>query len=192
MSLRVACARQPRPMPHQFAAMLDHPARLRYRDPVGTLGLLGITAGMTVLDLGCGTGTFTVDMAHMVGDDGTIHAVDIQRSLLEQAQTRVAAAGVAERVQFHHSGAYQLPLPDASCDLALVVATLSQIPDPLAALWELQRVLKPGARLVVSEELPDPAYVSPRVTRARLEEAGLTFRAKSGNFFCYTMLFTND
>ena len=63
VSLRAACANQPRPMPHQHAAALDHPLRLRYRNPREVLGLFGFQAGMTVLDLGCGTGTFTVEMA---------------------------------------------------------------------------------------------------------------------------------
>jgi ubiquinone/menaquinone biosynthesis C-methylase UbiE len=192
VSQRLAYHRSPHPMPHQFAEMLDHPWRLRYRDPVETVGILGIAAGMTLLDLGCGTGTFTVEMARMVGKDGLVHAVDLQRACLEKAQQRVQQAEVAAQVRFHHSGAYQLPLETSSIDLAILLATLPQIPDYAQALTELRRVLKPGARLAVSEELPDPAYVPPQITRQRIEAAGFLFGGQSGSLFCYSQLFFND
>ncbi len=179
-------------MPHQFADMLDHPWRLRYREPADTVGILGISAGMTLLDLGCGTGTFTVEMARMVGADGVIHALDLQRSLLSRAQSRMQEAAVAAQVFFHHSGAYQLPLENSSVDLAILIATLPQIPNKAQALAEVRRVLKPGARLAVSEELPDPAYVPPQVTRQSVEAAGFLFAGQSGSPFCYTQLFLND
>src|SRR5436853_7322824 len=89
ISLRVACHQQPRPMPHQFAAVLDHPLRMKYRNPGETLGLFGFTPGLTVLDLGCGTGTFTVEMARLVGEQGVVHAVDLQQPLIEQTRRRL-------------------------------------------------------------------------------------------------------
>ena len=105
ISLRIGNLRQPRPMPHQFAKALDHPLRLKYRNPAETLGLFGITAGMTVLDLGCGAGTFTEEAARMVGEAGYVHAVDIQAPLIEQTRQRITAAGLSSRVQLHCSGA---------------------------------------------------------------------------------------
>ncbi|MEZ4584485.1 MAG: methyltransferase domain-containing protein [Caldilineaceae bacterium] len=66
-----------------IAPLLDHGLRLRYRDPLETLGLFGIAPGMTVLDLGCGTGLFTAAMARMVGPTGTVHAVDVQQPMLD-------------------------------------------------------------------------------------------------------------
>lgn len=192
VSQRLAYHRSPHPMPHQFADMLDHPWRLRYRDPIDTVGVLGISAGMTLLDLGCGTGTFTLEMARMVGPGGIVHAVDIQRSLLVRAQARITKEDIAAQVHFHHCGAYQLPLETSSVDLAVLLATLSQIPDKPQVVAELRRVLKPGARLAVSDELPNPAYVSPRTSRQWVEPFGFLFGGQSGSFFCYTQLFLND
>ena len=191
VSQRITCSRSPYPMPHQFAKMLDHPWRLRYREPVETVGNLGITAGMTLLDLGCGTGTFTMEMAQMVGSEGIVHAVDLQRPFLENAQKRITEAGLETQVRWHHSGAYQLPIDTSVIDLAIVIATLSEIPDKIAVLAELRRVLKPGARLAVSEELPDPTYVPPQVTRRQVETAGFTFGGQHGSFFCYSQIFLN-
>lgn len=192
VTLRIACQRQPRPMPHQFAQALDHPWRLRYRRPAEDLGLYGCGAGITVLDLGCGTGLYTLEMARRVADSGLVYAVDLQEAMLNLARQRVAAAGLTRRVRFQCSGAYQLALADNSIDLAVLVATLPQIPNRLLALAELSRVLKPDGRLVISEELADPAYVLPGVTRRWLESAGFTFGGQTGSFFCYHSIFFNN
>lgn len=191
-ALRVGSRRAPGPMPHQFAALLDHPLRLRYRDPVATLGLYGCGAGLTVLDLGCGTGLFTVEMARMVEASGRVHAVDLQEPLLAQARQRLATAGLSERVRFHCCGADRLPLADNSIDLAVVIATLPQILNRFSALTELSRVLKPGGRLAISEELPDPAYAPPAVTRRWVEEALFHFGGQSGSVFCYHQIYFNN
>jgi ubiquinone/menaquinone biosynthesis C-methylase UbiE len=191
VSLRAGIWRQPRPMPHQVAAWLDHPARLRYRNPGATLGLLGLFGGMTVLDLGCGTGLFTAEMARMVGAEGTVHAVDLQPAMLALARTRMEKLGLAAQVQFHAVGAYDLPLRDSSVDVAALIAVLGEIPDRSHALAEIRRVLKPGARLAVSEELPDPAYVPARLARKWAEAAGFGYGGKTGSPLCYSMIFFN-
>lgn len=190
-TLRAANYSQPRPMPHQFAGLLEHPLRLRYRRPGDLLGELGIAAGMTVLDLGCGSGLYTVEMARMVGATGVVHAVDIQQVLVEQTRQRVEQVGLADRVRLHCSGAYALPLADKSVDLAVLIATLGEIPDKEAALFELQRVLKPGAILGVSEELPDPGYLPDRYVMQLLETNGFRFGGRHGSFFCYNLLYYN-
>lgn len=189
-ALRMQIHRQPHPMPHQVAAVLDHPLRLRYRDPAESLGLFGIGVGMTVLDLGCGTGLFTVPAARMVWDEGMVHAVDIQVPMLEETRWRCAEAGIAERCAFHHAGAYDLPLENQSVDVAICIATLGEIPDRLHAMLELYRVIKKGGRLAVSEELLDPAYLSSGTVRQFAEEAGFSFAGKTGNPFCYHIVFT--
>lgn len=186
--LRAAVARQPFPMPRQFANMLDNPARLYYRNPSETLALCGFCAGMTVLDLGCGTGTFTSEMARMVGTEGKVHAVDLQQALLDINRQRVAAAGVAERIEFHHCAIANLPLAEESVDLAVMIATFGEIEDKFGALTEIRRVLKMQGRLVISEELLDPAYLPASSVSRWLDEAGFRLIGKSGTPFCYTLL----
>jgi len=195
LSLRMACRKQPHPMPHQFAALLDHPWRLRYRDPSETLGIFGLASGMKVLDLGCGTGLFTVEVARMVGSEGAVYAVDLQAPLVAQTQARIAAAqlrapGLAP-VHCHHSAGQQLPLEPNTIDLALLIATFSQLAEKRTVLSELRRVLKPGGRLALSEELPDPAYLPPAAVRPVVEAAGFHFQGQQGTPFCYYQLYLN-
>lgn len=191
VSLRADLWRRPRPMPHQMASWLEHPARLRYRNPGETLGLFGLFGGMSVLDLGCGSGLFIPEMARMVGREGTVHAVDLQAPLLEQARRRVEQSGLGERVKFYAKGAYDLPLADSSVDVAVLIAVLGEIPDRLRALVELRRVLKPGARLAISEELLDPAYVPAQLARMWSEAAGFGYGGRTGSPFCYSMILFN-
>ncbi|RME50761.1 MAG: methyltransferase domain-containing protein, partial [Caldilineae bacterium] len=89
---RAAYQRQRFPHPRLLAAILEHPLRLRYRDPVQTLGPFGIAPGSVVLDLGCGTGLFTGEMARQVGPEGVVHAVDLQAEMLERARRRLSQA----------------------------------------------------------------------------------------------------
>ena len=113
-------------MPHQLAQVLDHPWRLRYLQPAEVLGMVGVATGMTVLDAGCGNGLFTEDMAHMVGAQGTVHAVDLQAPMLTLTRRRLAQANLLDRVQLHLKSIFDLPLPDDSIDLAVAVSTLGE------------------------------------------------------------------
>lgn len=188
-TLRMALYHRPIPMPHYLGKLLDHPLRLRYRDPVAMLGACGIAPGETVADVGCGTGLFTVEMARLVGASGQVHAVDFQPPLLAKATSRIAAAGFSDRVHFHLCRAEELPLPNESTDMAVLVAALGETPDPPLVVDELYRVLKPGGRVVVSEELLDPAYLPRGTVRRVFTGSNFRFAGRQGNFFCYYELY---
>lgn len=190
--VRVGWGMDPRPMPHQLSNTLDHPWRLAYRNPGETLGLYGFEAGITVLDAGCGTGLFSQEMARMVGAEGTVHAVDLQLPCIEHAAKRVAEAELSERIHFHHCGLYAVPLPAESIDLAIMIATLGEIPEPTLAMAELWRLLKPGGRLAISDEVPNPAYLRARQVRRLAERAGFRFGGKDGSPFCYSVMYFKD
>ncbi len=127
-------------MPHQMTAWLEHPLRLRYRNPSALLNLLGLFSGMVVADLGCGSGIFAVEMARLVGPSGKVHAVDLQARMLRHATARVTDAGFADRVTMHCAGLHSLPMTDQSVDVAVMVAVLGEVPVPVLALDEVRRV----------------------------------------------------
>jgi ubiquinone/menaquinone biosynthesis C-methylase UbiE len=191
-TLRATQNLRPYPLPRQFAGLLDLPLRRQYLDPGEVLGMYGVAGGMELLEIGCGTGLFTVEMARMLGDQGTVHAVDVQPAMIQRTQARTAGAGVAHMVQLHHCGVYDLPFADDTIDLAVLISTLGEVPDKPAAFSELRRVLKPGARLGVTEELLFTTYQLAGSARRWAEDAGFRFLAKTGSPVCYHMVFANE
>lgn len=103
--------------------------------------------GLTVLDLGCGPGTISVDLAGRVAP-GQVVAVDIDAGVL--ARARENAAGVSN-LWFVQTGAYQLAFPDATFDLSHAHQVLQHLGDPVAALREMARVTRPGGTVAVRD-----------------------------------------
>lgn len=174
------------PCPHALAWLVDNP--LRRRDMRHTLDRVNPQPGETVLELGPGPGAFTVAAARRVGPKGKIIAVDIQPEMIAQVEARVQAAGVTN-VETHVASAYELPLEDASVDRAFLVTVLPEIPEPVRALREVRRVLKPGGILSVTEEFYDPDYPRQATTIRWAASAGFALAERHGNFWVYTLNF---
>src|SRR6267143_1097624 len=89
--------------PAWFACFINNPLRRWLHKPEEILGRL-IEPGFTVVELGCGSGPFTIALARMVGSSGRVIAADIQPALLAKVQRRVAQAGLEDRVELHLCG----------------------------------------------------------------------------------------
>lgn len=167
----------PSPCPYARRRWIDLPrpviTRERLRD------LLAPRSGERVLEVGSGTGYYTLPVAQSLEPAGAIHAVDVQRGMLEQLRTRATARGCGNVVPVHADG-QTLPYPDDTFDAASLVLTLGEIPDQQQALAELHRVVKPGGRLVVGELLPDPHFVTRTTLRRRAGREGFEFDAFVG------------
>ncbi len=174
------------PCPISFAWLLDNPIRRRYTRPV--LDRVGIQPGDVVLELGSGTGVFTVAAAQRIGPRGRMVAVDIQPEMIKRVEQRVRAAGLAN-VETRAADAYHLPAADESVDRAFLISVLEEIPDPIRALAELRRVLKPDGVLSITAEFLDPDYWFPAETIRQLNVAGFTLVERFGNLWCYTLNF---
>ena len=170
-----------------LAWMLDNPIRWRYTRPV--IERVGIQPGEVVLELGAGTGAFTVTAAQHVGPQGRLVAVDIQPEMIAQVEKRLQSAGVTN-VETHLADAYHLPMPDESADRAYLISVLEEVPDPIRALAELRRVLKPEGILSITAEFMDPDYWFPAETIRQLGAAGFTLVERFGNLWCYTLNFS--
>lgn len=151
----------------------------------------GIKPGMTMLDLGCGSGAFTLPAARVVGERGKVYALDIQSAMLRQLERRLARAGNHDikNVELKQASAYELPLADGSLDLVMSVAAFHEIPDKPRALREVQRVLKKDGILALTELILDPDYPLASTTIKEGEAAGFVFEAKLGTFWDYTVRF---
>lgn len=113
------------------------------------LGLLHIAAGERVLDVGCGSGAVTREIARRVGCRGFAVGVDPSPALLAVARELAEEAGLDDRIEFCEGDALRLPFPDWSFDVVVCVTVLSHVPRGEAAVPELVRVLRPGGRLGV-------------------------------------------
>jgi SAM-dependent methyltransferase len=97
---------------------------------------------MRLLDCGCGPGSITADLALAVAPGEAI-GVDLREDALEQARAFAAKRSIAN-LHFQTASVYELPFPDASFDVAFACAVLQHLNDPLVALREMRRVLRPG------------------------------------------------
>jgi ubiquinone/menaquinone biosynthesis C-methylase UbiE len=150
---------------------IDNPLRRLVHDPQKIVGPY-VQPGMTVVDVGCGVGWFSVPMAGMVGPQGKVIAVDLQQQMLNMLRRRAEKAGVAGRMELHQCAPDRLGI-DAQADFALVFAMLHEVPDPGRLLAELRDCLKPGGKLLLAEP---PLHVSGKTFAnevAAAEQAGL-------------------
>jgi len=111
-----------------------------------TLEAMALRSGQTALDIGCGPGYLTLEVARQVGAQGRVTAVDTSQPMLEIARAR--CSGV-DQIAFHLADAAALPCPDAGIDVAAAVQVYLFVPDLDAVARELARVLRPGGRAVV-------------------------------------------
>ncbi len=117
-----------------FGARADISATLALCDPAWVVG-----------DLGCGTGALTAAFAPHVA---AVHAVDASLAMLASARARLERLG---NVTVHEGALEALPLPDASLDVAVMSLVLHHVADPLRALREVHRVVRPGGRLLITD-----------------------------------------
>jgi ubiquinone/menaquinone biosynthesis C-methylase UbiE len=146
--------------------------------------ILAPQPGERILEIGPGTGYYTLDIAEWVGAEGRVEIFDLQQEFLDHVGARAAERGLGNIVPTQ-GDATALPYEAASLDAVVLTAVLGEIPEPLAALREIRRVLKPEGRLIVGELFGDPHFT----TRASLErqaaETGLALDTHSGNWFAY-------
>jgi SAM-dependent methyltransferase len=164
------------PYGQRFWVEAPHPliTRERLRE------VLAPQPGELILEVGPGTGYYTLDVAEWVGEEGSVDILDLQREMLDHTMTRARERGLAN-IRPTQSDATGMPYDDESFDGAYLTTVLGEIPDQDAALRELARVLKPGGRLVVGELMGDPHYVGIKGMRLRAAAAGLVFERRSGS-----------
>ena len=163
------------PYGQRFFVEAPHPLITRDR----LRQILEPESGERVLEIGPGTGYYTLDLAEWVGPDGAVEIFDIQQEMLDHTMVRARERGISN-VHPMLGDARSLPYEDDSFDAAALTAVLGEIPDPDAALREINRVLKPGGRLIVGELFGDPHMVTLSTLRRRAEAASLVFEGHVG------------
>lgn len=114
-----------------------------------TVELLDIKEGYQLLDVGCGTGNFTRDVAPLAGATGRVAGIDLSPALISVARQRATDLGLA--ISFDVGDAQCLPFADNTFDGCRSERVLQYVDDPHRALAEMARVTKPGGRIVAAE-----------------------------------------
>ena len=142
------------PYGQRFWVEAPHPFITRKR----LLEILVPAPGERILEVGPGTGYYSLPVAEHLSPGGTLEIFDLQPEMLAHTMRRAGERGLDNLVPAQ-GDARELPYPAASFDAAFLVTVLGEIPDQTKALGELARVLRPGGRLVVGELLGDPHVV---------------------------------
>ncbi len=168
------------PYGQRFWVEAPHPVITRER----LRAVLRPEPGERILEIGPGVGYYTLDIAEWVGPEGKVEIFDLQQEFLDHTTNRASEGGLANVIPTQ-GDATSLPYEDASIDAVVLTAVLGEIPDPVAALREIARVLKPTGRLIVGELFGDPHFTTQSALKRQAGEAGLTWQSHSGNWFAY-------
>jgi ubiquinone/menaquinone biosynthesis C-methylase UbiE len=131
-----------------WSAVFDDPSRDAWQKPAEVVAALGLRPGMTVADLGAGTGYFSRHLSAAVGREGAVLAVDTEPNMVAHLRERAEAERTANVVPILAS-ADNPRLPAHATDLVLIVDTFHHLDDRLTYLRGLRRCLKPGGRVAV-------------------------------------------
>lgn len=174
--------KNPSACPYGQRFWVEAPHPVITRDRLGEV--LRPESGERILEIGPGTGYYTLDLATWAGPEGTVEIFDLQQEFLDHVGRRAAERGLTN-VKPTRGDAGALPYEDDSIDAVVLTAVLGEIPDPVAALREIARVLRPSGRLVVGELFGDPHFTTLSALKRQAAEAGLGFETRSGNRLAY-------
>jgi predicted methyltransferase len=144
-------------------------------EPTQLVRLLGIKSGMTVADIGAGSGYYVVRLSPIVGPHGRIIAQDVVPEYLGGLRSRVRDLGL-QNVVISLGEPHDPRLPADSLDIAIMVHMYHEIAQPYALLYNLVPALKPGARVgIVDAYAPTPEHGTPP-NLLRCELAAVAYR----------------
>ncbi|MFG2292527.1 methyltransferase domain-containing protein [Streptomyces sp. NPDC048603] len=132
---------------HHESVLRSHRWRTAQNSAAYLIGEL--RPGMSVLDVGCGPGTITADLAELVAP-GRVVAVDAAGDVVEQARAYAAKRGV-DGIEFGVADVHALDFPDDTFDVVHAHQVLQHVGDPVRALREMRRVCRPGGVVAVRD-----------------------------------------
>jgi ubiquinone/menaquinone biosynthesis C-methylase UbiE len=135
--------------PAEFAGSLDNSLRKLVHDPCKILSPF-ISKGMTVLDLGCGPGYFTLAISELAGDTGMVVAADIQQAMLEKVQKKIIKARSAPKIRLHKCDTDKLGIAE-KIDFVLAFWIIHEVPDQERLFGELKSLLNRGGKIFIIE-----------------------------------------
>lgn len=174
--------------PYQLAWVLDNPIRRLLITPERLADRLHLDDRSYVLELGPGSGYFSVELARRT-KGGHLELLDLQPEMLAMAKRKLDRAGMQHVSYTAADASDELPYPAETFDTAVLVAVLGEVSDRDSTLRGLLRVLRQGGVLAVHEHLPDPDRIPFHTLRPFVESRGFSFEERWGPAWNYTAIF---
>lgn len=133
----------------EYAGGLDNSFRRFFQNPQKILKTY-IKSGMTVLDVGCGPGFFSVEIAKMLDGKGKVIAADLQEGMLNIIRKKINGTTLEDRITFHKCEADKIGLTE-KVDFAFAFYMVHEVPDKEKFLAEIYSIVKPGGQLYIIE-----------------------------------------
>jgi ubiquinone/menaquinone biosynthesis C-methylase UbiE len=167
--------------PAANARSLLNPARRLVQSARRTVAAIGLSPEAHVLELGCGPGFFSGELAHVAS---RVTLFDLQAEMLQLARTRLAGS-----VDYAQGDGMTLPFADGAFDAVFIATVLGEIPDRAACIGEARRVLSDGGTLAIAETRRDSDFIRLPELRAVVEPRGFAFDARRGVRWQYVARF---
>jgi len=170
-----------------IAYTFDNPLRKLFHNPQKIFGGY-IKEGMTVMDVGCGMGYFSIGMAKLVGASGKVIAVDLQRKMLEIMHKRARRAGVEDIIKPHHCEADKLGI-GGPVDFILAFWMVHEVADKDHFFVQIRSILAPDGKMLIAEPRMHVGAEELDQTIAIARDKGLQSREAPAIRFSRTAMF---
>ncbi len=179
----------PFPIPPFATNLIDHPIRRKYwQNPEEIATNMGAKPGDIIVEIGPGKGSYTFAVANQILPDGKVYAIDIQIQVLNRLEKRLHKEGINNVIP-KLDDVYNLSFEDESVDVIFAITCLPEIPEPVKALKEFKRIIKPNGIISLCELFIDPDYPLRRTEKKWAKEAGFELSEEFGNWFSYQLNF---
>ena len=172
--------------PVEIAGGLDNRIRRWIQNPQKILKPY-IKKGMTVLDLGCGPGFFSIDIAQIVGKSGRVIASDLQEGMLQKVKDKIKGTELEERITLHKSEENKIGVSD-HVDFVLLFYMVHEVPQKEDFFNEIGTILRPNGQILIVEP---PFHVSKSAFNEMINQAkdvGFTNTAGPNVLFSKTVI----
>jgi ubiquinone/menaquinone biosynthesis C-methylase UbiE len=166
MEIETVNDRGKRVCPVEIAGHLDNRFRRWVQNPEKILGSY-IKEGMIVLEVGCGPGFFTIDIAKMVGKSGRVIAADLQEGMLQKLRKKIQGTELEKRMTLHKCDENRIGLSEP-VDFVLLFYMVHEVPDVEGLFSEIETILKPNGLVFVVEP---PFHVSKKAFENMVRKA---------------------
>jgi len=135
--------------PVERAGGLDNSLRRLFQNP-GRILKSYIKSGMTVLDIGCGPGFFSIEIAKMLKGSGIVIAADLQEGMLDKVSKKISGTNVEKSIKLHKCSENEIRVSER-VDFVLAFYMIHEVPDKEKLFREIKSILKPGGLVFIAE-----------------------------------------